>query len=215
MALALGHPTLGYYRGDDPLGAAGDFVTAPEISQMFGEIVGLWLAQAWSDLGRPAPGPPGRARPRPRHADRRPVARDRARRRAFARRSRSTWSRRSPACAAARPSASRASTPSWHERFERGPAGTAAAGRQRVPRRAAGPSAGAHRADGWRERAVGLGRRAPPGFVLDERPSPLPGRSRRWRRAPPGTVAEVSPARAALARADRRAASRPRAGWRC
>ena len=53
MALALGHPTLGYYARHDPLGAAGDFVTAPEISQMFGEIVGLWLAQAWSDA-RPA-----------------------------------------------------------------------------------------------------------------------------------------------------------------
>ena len=55
MELALGHPTFGYYRRQDPLGAAGDFVTAPEISQTFGEIVGLWLAQAWADLGRPAP----------------------------------------------------------------------------------------------------------------------------------------------------------------
>ena len=55
MALSLGHPSLGYYRRGDPLGVAGDFVTAPEISQMFGEIVGLWLAEAWSGLGRPAP----------------------------------------------------------------------------------------------------------------------------------------------------------------
>src|SRR5919106_5772536 len=55
MDLALAHPTLGYYAGHDPLGAAGDFVTAPEISQVFGEIVGLWLARAWSDLGRPDP----------------------------------------------------------------------------------------------------------------------------------------------------------------
>ena len=55
MELALGHPTFGYYRRRDPLGAAGDFVTAPEISQTFGEILGLWLAQAWIDLGRPAP----------------------------------------------------------------------------------------------------------------------------------------------------------------
>jgi NADH dehydrogenase [ubiquinone] 1 alpha subcomplex assembly factor 7 len=55
MALALGHPTLGYYARHDPLGAAGDFVTAPEISQVFGELVGLWLARAWSDLGRPDP----------------------------------------------------------------------------------------------------------------------------------------------------------------
>jgi NADH dehydrogenase [ubiquinone] 1 alpha subcomplex assembly factor 7 len=55
MELALGHPEHGYYRRRDPLGRAGDFVTAPEISQAFGEIIGLWLAQAWSDLGRPAP----------------------------------------------------------------------------------------------------------------------------------------------------------------
>jgi NADH dehydrogenase [ubiquinone] 1 alpha subcomplex assembly factor 7 len=55
MALALAHPTLGYYARHDPLGAAGDFVTAPEISQVFGELVGLWLGRAWSDLGRPDP----------------------------------------------------------------------------------------------------------------------------------------------------------------
>lgn len=55
MALALGHPTLGYYAGRDPLGAAGDFITAPEVSQVFGELLGLWLGQAWSDQGRPDP----------------------------------------------------------------------------------------------------------------------------------------------------------------
>jgi NADH dehydrogenase [ubiquinone] 1 alpha subcomplex assembly factor 7 len=55
MALALSHPRLGYYARHDPLGAAGDFVTAPEISQAFGELVGLWLARAWTDLGRPDP----------------------------------------------------------------------------------------------------------------------------------------------------------------
>jgi NADH dehydrogenase [ubiquinone] 1 alpha subcomplex assembly factor 7 len=55
MALCLGHPRLGYYMTRDPIGMAGDFVTAPEISQMFGELVGLWAAQTWMDLGRPAP----------------------------------------------------------------------------------------------------------------------------------------------------------------
>lgn len=49
------HPTLGYYSTRDPLGARGDFTTAPEISQMFGEMIGLSLAQAWLDQGRPAP----------------------------------------------------------------------------------------------------------------------------------------------------------------
>jgi SAM-dependent MidA family methyltransferase len=55
MALCLLHPEHGYYTGRDPLGAAGDFTTAPEISQMFGELAGLALAQAWLDQGRPAP----------------------------------------------------------------------------------------------------------------------------------------------------------------
>lgn len=53
MALALAHPTGGYYPRRDPLGAAGDFVTAPEISQLFGELIGLALVQHWLDLGGP------------------------------------------------------------------------------------------------------------------------------------------------------------------
>lgn len=53
MALCLGHPEHGYYTSRDPLGAAGDFTTAPEISQMFGELIGLWLAQTWLDIGAP------------------------------------------------------------------------------------------------------------------------------------------------------------------
>lgn len=44
MALCLGHPVHGYYRTRDPLGPRGDFTTAPEISQMFGELLGLWAA---------------------------------------------------------------------------------------------------------------------------------------------------------------------------
>lgn len=54
MALALGDPAHGYYRRRDPLGAAGDFVTAPEISPVFGELVGLWMAALWQAMGRPA-----------------------------------------------------------------------------------------------------------------------------------------------------------------
>jgi NADH dehydrogenase [ubiquinone] 1 alpha subcomplex assembly factor 7 len=44
-----------YYASRDPLGAEGDFVTAPEISQMFGELIGLWLADMWVRAGRPDP----------------------------------------------------------------------------------------------------------------------------------------------------------------
>jgi NADH dehydrogenase [ubiquinone] 1 alpha subcomplex assembly factor 7 len=54
MATCLLHPTLGYYTTRDPLGAQGDFVTAPEISQMFGELIGLCLAQTWLSQGSPA-----------------------------------------------------------------------------------------------------------------------------------------------------------------
>src|SRR5690606_16905371 len=55
MRECLLHPVHGYYTTRPPFGRAGDFVTAPEISQMFGEILGLCLAQAWLDQGRPAP----------------------------------------------------------------------------------------------------------------------------------------------------------------
>ncbi len=55
MAECLMHPTHGYYATRDPFGAAGDFITAPEISQMFGELIGLSLAQAWLDQGSPTP----------------------------------------------------------------------------------------------------------------------------------------------------------------
>ena len=55
MADALMHPDHGYYATRDPFGAAGDFITAPEISQMFGELIGLSLAQAWLDQGAPNP----------------------------------------------------------------------------------------------------------------------------------------------------------------
>jgi len=53
MTISLLDPQQGYYATRDPLGAGGDFTTAPEISQMFGEMVGLWLVQAWADQGCP------------------------------------------------------------------------------------------------------------------------------------------------------------------
>jgi len=55
MATCLMHPEHGYYATRDPFGSGGDFTTAPEISQMFGELVGLSLAQCWLDQGSPNP----------------------------------------------------------------------------------------------------------------------------------------------------------------
>lgn len=54
MSLCLGHPAHGYYMTRDPFGAAGDFVTAPEVSQMFGELIGLWAAECWVLMGAPS-----------------------------------------------------------------------------------------------------------------------------------------------------------------
>ncbi len=51
----MGEANARYYASRDPLGSGGDFVTAPEISQMFGELIGLWLADMWSNAGRPEP----------------------------------------------------------------------------------------------------------------------------------------------------------------
>lgn len=56
MARCLWDPQDGYYATRPAVGAGGDFVTAPTVSQMFGELLGLWAAQAWADLG----GPPAR-----------------------------------------------------------------------------------------------------------------------------------------------------------
>lgn len=55
MELALGHAEHGYYMKQDPFGKAGDFITAPEISQMFGEMVGLWACVVWQAMGSPEP----------------------------------------------------------------------------------------------------------------------------------------------------------------
>jgi NADH dehydrogenase [ubiquinone] 1 alpha subcomplex assembly factor 7 len=54
MELCLMHPQHGYYIARDPLGREGDFTTAPEVSQMFGELLGLWSASVWKAMGSPS-----------------------------------------------------------------------------------------------------------------------------------------------------------------
>src|ERR1700754_3379946 len=54
MELCLTHPKHGYYVSRDPLGREGDFTIAPEVSQMFGELLGLWAASGWKSIGSPS-----------------------------------------------------------------------------------------------------------------------------------------------------------------
>src|SRR6201989_1681136 len=53
MTMCLTHPDYGYYVTRDPFGGSGDFITSPEISQGFGELIGLWAGSAWHMMGQP------------------------------------------------------------------------------------------------------------------------------------------------------------------
>ncbi len=53
MALSLTAAGVGYYRNGNPIGASGDFVTAPEVSQIFGELIAVWIMIVWEGMGRP------------------------------------------------------------------------------------------------------------------------------------------------------------------
>jgi len=54
MSKALTHPVHGYYMRRDVFGREGDFITSPEVSQVFGELIGVWCVASWEMLGRPA-----------------------------------------------------------------------------------------------------------------------------------------------------------------
>jgi NADH dehydrogenase [ubiquinone] 1 alpha subcomplex assembly factor 7 len=197
MDLALNHPELGYYRRGEPIGAAGDFITGPEIGQAFGEILGLWLAQAWTGIGRPVPVRlvelgPGRGTLM---ADLLRVA---ARVPSFR--------------AALHIHLVETSEPLRAKQRER-LAGYEIAWHDELPEVPAGPlllvaneffdALPVHQLmrseDGWRERLVGLDDAAHLAFCLSGEPPPF---SRELRgTAPTGTITEISPERAALARA--------------
>lgn len=53
MSFCLADPQFGYYKTAEPFGRDGDFITAPEVSQMFGEMLGIWVVSTWQSLGQP------------------------------------------------------------------------------------------------------------------------------------------------------------------
>jgi NADH dehydrogenase [ubiquinone] 1 alpha subcomplex assembly factor 7 len=199
MAEALQHPRLGYYVTRDPLGAKGDFITAPEVSQVFGELIGLWCADTWARIGRPNPAivaelGPGRGT----------LMADALRALGVAPEFRAALRlhlvETSPALRALQAQAlAAAAAPAWHDRLDTVPPGplllVANEFLDALPIRQF-----ERRVTGWHERRVGL---AADGtsftFVSDPAPSataaliPHPLAS-----AAPGSVAEVCPAALAL-----------------
>jgi SAM-dependent MidA family methyltransferase len=210
MAICLGHPDLGYYTTRDPLGKAGDFTTAPEISQTFGEMIGVWCAQVWTAMGSPArlllvELGPGRGTlmadlERASHA----LA-------PFAAAIEVHLVETSPVLKA-RQAATLAHLDglvAWHERVEQVPSGCtvfiANEFFDALPVRQFEQRLGA-----WHERVVGLDGNGAP--VLGLAPDPVPGMAAP-EGAQDGSILEVSPARAAVARhLGARCADNPGAG---
>ena len=130
--------SYGYYVTRDPFGAAGDFITAPEISQMFGELIGAWAAAVWRQMGAPARVNLIELGPGPRHADGGRAARRARRCRISAPPPRCIWSRRARCCARGSRRRSRSARRRL-ARAHRGRAGRARdRDRQRIRRCAAG-----------------------------------------------------------------------------
>jgi NADH dehydrogenase [ubiquinone] 1 alpha subcomplex assembly factor 7 len=207
MALALGHPRYGYYMAREPFGRGGDFVTAPEVSQMFGELLGLWTADTWTRLGAPSlvrfiELGPGRGTLMADALRALRLAPD------FLESATLHLVETSPRLRAIQQTSLAAAPlrPDWHNRLEETPDGPAIVLANEFFD--ALPIRQLVRMDGgWRERVVGL---------IDDRltfglsPSPLPAATvpDAFAAAPPGVVCEISPARLAVAEAiGRRVAS--------
>ncbi|HET6522449.1 MAG TPA: SAM-dependent methyltransferase [Geminicoccaceae bacterium] len=202
MALALGHPEHGYYMRRDPFGAGGDFTTAPEIGQVFGELLGLCCAQWWLDAGRPerlqlielGPGRGTLMVDALRAVGAVPGCREALDVRLV---------ETSPALRARQRGRLAGDAVSWHEGFEDVPPGPPPVVLANEFFDALPVHQLVRRGDGsWVERRVAFDGDGRLGFVLDAEPSPLardlpPGCDA----APPGAVTEVGPAREALAAA--------------
>lgn len=193
MQIALWHPDGGYYAKRQPVGARGDFVTAPEISQVFGELIGLWLADIWQRLGAPDPlvlcelGPGNGTL----MADLLRAAEGVP---AFRRAIRLHLVETSAALRATQARALGDTEPTWHESLATMPAGplllVANEFVDALPIRQF-----EHRPDGWHERQIGLDANGALTFVCD--PTPATEDLPDW---PVGSIVERRPAARVLAR---------------
>ncbi|TCT08229.1 class I SAM-dependent methyltransferase [Aquabacter spiritensis] len=203
MALCLGHPRHGYYLTRDPLGAAGDFVTAPEVSQMFGELLGLWAVATWQQMGMPSAFRlvelgPGRGTLM---ADALRAARLVPQ---FGAAARIHLVETSPVLRARQKTALAPIAPDWHDRLEDVPPGPMVLLANEffdalpVSQFVRGP-------DGWHERRVGLDGAGRLVFGADPRPSPMAAALARRVPPPhpPGAVLEAPESGAAAAVAAR------------
>ncbi|MCP5433682.1 MAG: SAM-dependent methyltransferase [Alphaproteobacteria bacterium] len=200
MSLALGDPEHGYYATRDPLGAAGDFTTAPEISQIFGELIGLCLVDHWLASGAPTPvhlveAGPGRGTLM---AD---LLRAAAVRPAFGEHLSLHLVETSPVLRERQRARLSAFAPVWHDRLADALAAAEGGALYFVANEFfdALPVRQFERTrEGWRERLVGLGERGSLAFGLSP-VIPAPPISEALRAAPVGSVAEISPLARALA----------------
>src|SRR6185437_15531946 len=197
MATALTHPEHGYYTTRDPLGAAGDFVTAPEVSQMFGELVGAWCIDNWARMGRPDPVilaelGPGRGTLMADLLRAARVAPD------FRRALRLHLVETSRALRAAQARRLADAAPRWHDNLDTLPQGplllVANEFLDALPIRQL-----VRKADGWHERRVTLDSDGALAFTLAAAPDPGTAIPRALSNAAPGNLCEIRPAAAALA----------------
>jgi len=196
MTLCLSHPVHGYYTAREPFGPDGDFTTAPEISQMFGELLGAWTADIWARMGAPSPVRlvelgPGRGTLM---AD---AMRVLARVPGWADAASLHLVETSPRLRDRQARALGAARPVWHDRIEDLPGGPlillANEFLDALPIRQVERTA-----EGWRERLVGLQNGAL-AFQLSPEPLDALDLPARLRAAPLGSPFEVSPARSAVA----------------